>query len=179
MESFAKVFIGALSVALMGLCVVLYSKLEGAEEREAKARRAAAESAQECQREGDSLRDEVVRLKGELAKAIQAPPESASMELDESILALGGKPSRGGSAFPRESVVEVVRGGRGGLQTCYERALKRHSGLRSQQLKLKLDFAVHPSGRVSDISIKPLYDKAMDECMRKAIDKWQFPGFKG
>lgn len=178
MSHLAKVLIAALAIALVGVTILFLSQMAQVQGR-ADAKAAEAERRRdECQKEADQLRNEVVALKQDLAKARQG---SSAMALDSSVLALAPRSDTGGGsgALSQTAVVETVRNGKAALQSCYERALKRNTGLQIQQIQVTLGFTVQPSGRVGAVSIRPNYDGSMVDCMKNAIQRWKFPAFGG
>lgn len=183
----AKVLIAGLLVAVVAVALFMNSQMSRVK-AEASARAADdSRRVDECQKEAEDLRGQVVQLKEQLARALAAPPpQAAPVQVDPSILALaprstGGQDGEatGTGSLSQTAVVDVIRGGRPALQQCYERALKRNNALQVQQLKLTLGFSVQPTGRASSVSIKPNYDNNMADCIRTAVTGWRFPPFAG
>jgi hypothetical protein len=55
---------------------------------------------------------------------------------------------------------------------CYERALKRNSGL---DLRLDVHVRVRSTGAVEQVSIDGPADPALTSCIRNVVKTWQFP----
>jgi hypothetical protein len=76
-------------------------------------------------------------------------------------------------------VIRVLRASKTSLRPCYDRALKRDSGLHHRKLVLSLALKVKPAGSPDDITLGPNYDDQMIDCMKKAVRRWRFPTFTG
>lgn len=135
-----------------------------------------------CRTDLDQQQRQVNDLKRKLASAIANP---GTIKVDPSVLVIDGRPikaprpgTREGS-LAQEQVVATLRENKGSLQPCYNRALKRDSGLHHRKIKLNLSMKVRPSGMPADITVGPAYDLQMIDCMKKAIRRWKFPAFSG
>jgi hypothetical protein len=71
-------------------------------------------------------------------------------------------------------ITRVVRDGRPGLETCYQRALVRDASLVHGNLSVRV--AVAPSGRVDHVSISgPAAFRVLNPCLEAAVSRWTFP----
>lgn len=135
-----------------------------------------------CQARADDLLKQLNDLKVKLAQALQNP---GTIKVDPEVLQLEGPNGQKRKIVLREGtlkqeqVIKVMRMGKGGLQACYNRALKRNSSLHHANLTLTLAFRVRANGSPTGISVRPNRDAKMTDCMQKAIKRWQFPTFKG
>lgn len=134
---------------------------------------------EQCKANVDKLQAEINELKKTLAQAIASP---GTIEVDPSVLTIGGKPIQVKPVegnLAQEDVVRTMRENKGVLQACYERAMKKNTSLSQQKVTLNVAFSVQPTGESNDISISPNYDSGMISCMTKAIRRWKFPRFNG
>jgi hypothetical protein len=134
---------------------------------------------EQCQKEGDDLRKEVVDLKRQLAQALANP---GTIKVDPSVLTINGRhvmPKLKEGTLSQEQVVSTISRQKRVLKACYERAMKKNPALRRQTITLTVGFTVRPTGIPTGITVRPNYDGLMIDCMRKAIKRWRFPTFSG
>jgi len=135
---------------------------------------------EECKINSDKLQAEIVTLKRQLAQALANP---GTIQVDPEVLAIDGKkpikvkPREG--TLSQEQVISTMRANKAVLKRCYEKAMKKNSKLQQQQITLTIAFKVFPSGSAKEISIRPVYDFPMSDCMKTAIKRWRFPAFTG
>jgi len=172
-----KVIIVVLGAAALALAVFAFSGRggQGSAAETSTAVIGAARKLVDCRRSESDLRDEVARLRKQLAVVAGA----SAYQLDPEALALAAREQRGSGSPSQAAVVGIVRANKGPLQQCYERALKQNSALHGIALRLQLVFSIRPGGEVGDISIQPRVDARMQDCMVRAITRWRFPAFHG
>jgi len=163
----------------LGACLALGAALGGCKDDSGEKWQAQLAT---CRTELDQQERQVNDLKRKLATAIANP---GTIKVDPSVLMIDGTPikvPRAGThegSMSQQQVVATLRENKGSLQPCYNRALKRDSGLHHRKIKLNLTMKVRPSGAPADITIGPAYDLQMIDCMKKAIRRWKFPAFSG
>jgi len=125
---------------------------------------------------------EIAGLKHQLAQAVaNEKVQLKDPEIIALVASLRGTPADvdTGGLDPKKAS-EIVMQGAHAMQACYERALKKNTGLQSQSgIGLILGITVKPSGGVSGVNISPDVDKEMTACMRSAATRWKFPSFAG
>ncbi len=135
-----------------------------------------------CNAQVETLQKQLNDLKIKLAQALANP---GTIKVDPELLTLVGPGGKKRKITLREGtlkqteVIRVFRLGKGALQACYNRALKRNSSLHHASLTLNLAFKVRASGTPMGISVRPNRDAKMSDCMKKAIRRWKFPRFSG
>jgi hypothetical protein len=79
------------------------------------------------------------------------------------------------SAREQSQLASVINDGRGGLQTCYERALVRDPTLVRGNLKVRV--AVTASGHPRRVSVRgpSAFREKMTPCLETAVSNWRFP----
>ncbi|MCC6746591.1 MAG: AgmX/PglI C-terminal domain-containing protein [Deltaproteobacteria bacterium] len=134
-----------------------------------------------CQAKLEQLQNDVNKIKLQLAQALQNP---GSIKVDPSVLTIDGKPIKVEKGTPegaltQDQVIATLKQNKGGLQPCYQRALKRDSSLHHRKLVVNVGFQVQSTGAPANITITPNHNSEMVECMKKAIRRWKFPTFTG
>jgi hypothetical protein len=132
-----------------------------------------------CKGGEEKAQEEIISLKKQLAQALANP---GTFKVDPSVLMIDGKPIEvkvQEGSIGQEQIVETMRTNKAVLKGCYERAMKSNFSLQRQTITLSIGFKVKPTGIPSEIAIKPNYDNAMIDCMKKAIMRWRFPSFTG
>lgn len=136
----------------------------------------------QCNTRAEELQKQLNDVKVKLAQALANP---GTIKVDPELLTLVGPGGKKRKIVLREGtlkqaqVIKVFRLGKGALQACYNRALKRNSSLHHSSLTLNLAFKVRASGTPTGISVRPNRDAKMIDCMKKAITRWKFPRFSG
>jgi len=134
------------------------------------------------QKEIAQTKSEVAGLKHQLAQAVaNEKVQLKDPEIIALVASLRGTPTDvdTGGLDPRKAS-EIVMQGAHAMQACYERALKKNTGLQAQSgIGLVLGITVKPSGGVSGVNISPDVDKEMTACMRNTVTRWKFPSFAG
>jgi len=103
------------------------------------------------------------------AAATAAPAESASAAVEPAPAI-----DEQATASDRAQIARVINDGRAGLTNCYQRALVRDDKLVQGSVNVRVSVA--PSGRVGSVSVSgPAKFRAMEPCLRRAINKWTFP----
>lgn len=74
----------------------------------------------------------------------------------------------------KATIDKVVKQNVGGVQACYERALKLNPDLHG---KIYIEFTVETTGKVSSISIRGegAQDSDMENCIKSRVRNWRFP----
>lgn len=154
----------------------------------------------ECQKTTDLLKEEMGKLRRQLAEAMADPARVRLNDGDvielvakirkERAAASGGS---SGAEAPKEKELTLGKGdlnpsaasriviqGAGALQVCYEKALKKNSSLQYRQgLPLTLGLTIKPTGQVQAVDVNPPVDVEMSQCMKGAASRWKFPPFGG
>jgi len=139
-------------------------------------------------------KEDIGRLKQQLADAMAAP---AKVQLtDPEIIELVARAkarnatAATAAADPEERLGQgdldpraasrIILNGAKGLQVCYEKALRKNSGLQYKQgLPVNLGLTIRASGKVQEVQVNPAVDREMVECMKAAAVRWKFPPFAG
>ncbi len=104
------------------------------------------------------------------AAAAGAPAESAPAAGAEAAPAIDEE----ATASDRAQIARVINDGRAGLTNCYQRALVRDDKLVQGAVNVRVSVAA--SGRVGSVSVSgPARFRAMEPCLKRAINKWTFP----
>ncbi len=103
------------------------------------------------------------------APSESAPGAAAAPAIDES-----DSEAASATAYNQAAIARVINDGRAGVTNCYQRALVRDETLVQGELNVRVSVAA--SGRVGAVSISgPAAFRAMEPCLRRAINKWTFP----
>lgn len=103
------------------------------------------------------------------APSESAPEAAAAPAIDES-----DSEAASATANDQAAIARVINDGRAGVTNCYQRALVRDETLVQGELNVRVSVAA--SGRVGAVSISgPAAFRAMEPCLRRAINKWTFP----
>jgi hypothetical protein len=95
------------------------------------------------------------------------------------------KPGQPGGTLPVDEKVAaagaqeflgIVERSRGAIQKCYEQALKKSSGLQSQEVSLTVYATFTPAGSVSSSSSSPSLGEPFDGCFKQVAQKWTVKG---
>ena len=71
-------------------------------------------------------------------------------------------------------ITAVINNNRGGIKTCYQRALTRDNSLTHGKITVKLSLGI--SGRVKHINIDgPSQFRALEPCIKEVVSRWVFP----
>ncbi|HEY5448248.1 MAG TPA: AgmX/PglI C-terminal domain-containing protein [Polyangia bacterium] len=106
---------------------------------------------------------------GTAAPSESAPAAAAAPAIDES-----DSEAASATAYNQAAIARVINDGRAGVTNCYQRALVRDETLVQGELNVRVSVAA--SGRVGSVSISgPAAFRAMEPCLRRAINKWTFP----
>ncbi|HVR63447.1 MAG TPA: AgmX/PglI C-terminal domain-containing protein [Polyangia bacterium] len=137
-----------------------------------------------CQKDLAGAKNEVARLKRQLAEAI-ANPSKVNLT-DPDIIELvasrrgSGKPGELQPTLDPKQASKIVMQGATAMQACYERALKKNAALQMQAgLALTLGITVKPTGDVQAVEVAPSVDKGLTDCFRTTASHWKFPTFTG
>jgi hypothetical protein len=140
-----------------------------------------------CQKELAETKATRDGLKKQLAMALANPSRVQLTDPEIIELVASARKDKGGGGFeigqgdlnPKEASAVVMRGA-SALQACYERALKRNSGLQTRTgLGVTLGITVKPMGEVDGVDVLPSVDPEMTKCMKTTIGRWKFPKFTG
>jgi hypothetical protein len=136
-----------------------------------------------CQKELAQAKNENGGLKRQLAQAIaNEKVQLHDPEVIQLVASIRGTPevANDSGGLDPQKASEIVLNGAKAMQACYERALKRNTGLQAKQgIGLVLGITVRPNGDVHGVNISPDVDKDMTACMRTAATRWKFPSFAG
>ena len=95
------------------------------------------------------------------------------------------KPGQPGGTLPVDERVAaagaqeflgIVERSRGAIQKCYEQALKKSSGLQSQEVSLTVYATFTPQGSVSSSSSSPSLGEPFDGCFKQVAQRWTVKG---
>jgi hypothetical protein len=139
-----------------------------------------------CQKELAETKSARDGLKKQLAMALANPSRVQLTDPEIIELVASARKDKGGGfeigqgdLNPKEASAVVMRGA-SALQACYERALKRNSGLQMRTgLGVTLGITVKPIGEVDGVDVLPSVDAEMTKCMKTTIGRWKFPKFTG
>lgn len=70
----------------------------------------------------------------------------------------------------------IVERSRGAIQKCYEQALKKSTGLQSQEINLTVYATFNPTGAVQSSSSAPSLGEPFDGCFKQVAQKWTLKG---
>jgi hypothetical protein len=70
----------------------------------------------------------------------------------------------------------IVERSRGAIQKCYEQALKKSTGLQSQEISLTVYATFNPTGAVESSSSAPSLGEPFDGCFKQVAQKWTLKG---
>ncbi|MEM6730170.1 MAG: AgmX/PglI C-terminal domain-containing protein, partial [Myxococcota bacterium] len=84
----------------------------------------------------------------------------------------------GPTAIPDETIRKIVRAHRLELRGCYERELRRASGLRT---RIELGWTLGADGSVHEVRVRSAAPRwpALEECLVAAVSSWKFPAPPG
>src|SRR5262245_43354190 len=90
----------------------------------------------------------------------------------------GGVPAldQAAAAAGAKEFVGVVEKSRGSIQRCYEQALKRSTGLQSQEVSLTVQATFTPQGTMSSTSSAPSLGEPFDGCLKQVAKSWAVKG---
>jgi hypothetical protein len=91
--------------------------------------------------------------------------QPGTLPVDERVAAAGAQEFLG-----------IVEKSRGSIQKCYEQALKKSSGLQSQEVSLTVYATFAPSGTVTTSSSAPSLGEPFDGCFKQVAQKWTVKG---
>jgi hypothetical protein len=177
-----KIVIAVLAAALLVAFGVAFTRKGGGADDEAAAARLnkLASDFEECKTQRADLKEKLKQAEVALAKAQQAP--AANVAVVDPITG-SAKPQGGGGGppLPMEQVMKVINQSRGGLRVCYERALKRNTGLQMQPIRVTFNFNIHPQGTPGETQLEAdtHIDAQLVDCFKQAIGRWRFPAFGG
>jgi len=177
----------AMAALALGMSATLAHHLRSVAAYERKLA-AEAKGARVCAGERKALAKRVASL-SESPSAAVGPPERSLLALR-----LGGSTAPAapspqapnetaetpkGPAPSQEAVLGLIRGGQGGMQTCYQKALRHNPGLGVRPLRLQLSFTVRSAGHVGQVAFKPSPSTELVRCLRAVVSDWQVPPFHG
>jgi flagellar hook-associated protein FlgK len=145
-----------------------------------------------CKSEVNDLKNQLADLKRKVAQGAATDrlqlndPEIFNLIADlrkqrhAAASAAGDEVAIGKGGLKPQDASRVVKQNAGGMQVCYERALKKNSALQYQAaLALVVELTVKPTGVVQEVNIRPSVDAEMTSCFQTAAMRWKFPTFGG
>jgi hypothetical protein len=96
---------------------------------------------------------------------VKAGQPGGALPVDEKVAAAGAQEFLG-----------IVERSRGAIQKCYEQALKKSSGLQSQEVSLTVYATFTPAGAVASSSSAPSLGEPFDGCFKQVAQKWTVKG---
>jgi len=96
---------------------------------------------------------------------VRAGQPGGTLPVDEKVAAAGAQEFLG-----------MVERSRGAIQKCYEQALKKSSGLQSQEVSLTVYATFSPTGTVATSSSSPSLGEPFDGCFKQVAQKWTVKG---
>jgi hypothetical protein len=96
---------------------------------------------------------------------VKAGQPGGALPVDEKVAAAGAQEFLG-----------IVERSRGAIQKCYEQALKKSSGLQSQEVSLTVYATFTPAGAVASSSSAPSLGEPFDSCFKQVAQKWTVKG---
>jgi hypothetical protein len=79
------------------------------------------------------------------------------------------------TAAASQQFLDVVAKSRGGIQKCYQLALKKRSDLQARTITLNISATFANSGAYHDSSFAPSLGDVFDACMKTLASKWTLP----
>ncbi|HJZ86668.1 MAG TPA: AgmX/PglI C-terminal domain-containing protein [Polyangia bacterium] len=172
-----KVVIALLLAALAITVGLLITKSGGNDEQMARLNKLASDL-EDCRKIRGEQKDRIAQLEADLKKAqeqanapnvVNGGAITANVKMD------------GGPALPMDQVQKIIRNNTGGLKSCYERALKRDTGLQLSPIHITFRFYIHPTGATGETSLASdtHIDQQLIDCFKSAVGRWKFPSFGG
>ncbi len=106
----------------------------------------------------------VVAIEGTLLTVKPGKPGAAPPPLDDKAAAAASK-----------DFLDVFAKSRGGIQKCYEQALKKNSNLQARTITLRVSASFSNAGAFKSSSFDPPIDATFDTCMKTLSAKWVLP----
>jgi hypothetical protein len=79
------------------------------------------------------------------------------------------------TAAASQEFLDLVAKSRGGIQKCYQLALKKRSDLQARTVTLNISATFAQSGAYHDSSFAPSLGDVFDSCMKTLASKWNLP----
>jgi hypothetical protein len=79
------------------------------------------------------------------------------------------------TAAASQQFLDLVGKSRGGIQKCYQLALKKRSDLQARTITLNISATFAQSGAYHDSSFAPSLGDVFDACMKTLASKWTLP----
>jgi hypothetical protein len=79
------------------------------------------------------------------------------------------------TAAASQEFLDLVAKSRGGIQKCYQQALKKRSDLQARTITLNISATFAQSGAYHDSSFAPSLGDVFDSCMKTLASKWTLP----
>jgi hypothetical protein len=178
-----KVTCGLLAAGLVLMTGLYLTRKSGGADDDAMARmNKIVSELEDCKTARRELKDRVAQLEADLKKAQEQANAPNVIPGGGAITAsVHNGNGGGGGAPPMDQVSKIIRQNTGGLKMCYERALKRDSGLQMQDLQMTFRFYIHPTGATGEQSVgSNLHiDDQLKDCFKQAIGRIKFPAFTG
>ena len=74
-----------------------------------------------------------------------------------------------------EAFVASLKRSRGGIQKCYQNALKKNSSLQARTVTLKINVNYRVNGAVKSATFNPRISSEFDQCMGGITKRWTLP----
>jgi outer membrane murein-binding lipoprotein Lpp len=174
-----KVTIALLVVALLVVGGVAITRKGGGDDENNKRINECTTKLEECTSQRADLRNQVDKLKVDL-KLAQDQANRAVVSEGQVIQASARPPTDGRVALTRDQILKVTAQ-TGGMKACYERGLKRDSGLQGRPIKVVFRFDIQPSGGANNTTVESdtHIDSQLVECFKQSVGRWRFPAFAG
>ena len=173
-----KVAVALLIAALVVAVGFILTRTSTPDEENMKKLNALAGQLEDCKKGRQELQDRLAQMEADLKRA-QEQASAPNVINGGSVQAkvVDGR----GPALPLDQVQKIIRQNTGGLKNCYERALKRDSGLQVSPIRVTFRFYIHPTGQTGEASLSTdtHIDQQLVECFKQAIGRWRFPSFGG
>ncbi len=138
-----------------------------------------------CRKNGDEKDKLIKAMQDEADLARKAAGSGGEITVVIEGNALTVKPGVQGAAPPpvdpkiaaaaSKEFLDLVAKSRGGIQKCYEQALKKNTGLQAKTVTLTVTASFGNSGAYKDSSFSPMIDSTFDTCMKTIAGKWVLP----
>jgi hypothetical protein len=175
-----KLVIALLAIGLGVAVVFAVTKKGGGGDDDSVARlNKVAADLEDCKTQRRELKDRLAQLETDLKKAQEQGANVINAGTITASTHVAGEPA--GPAIGMDQVQKVIKQNTGGLKVCYERALKRDTGLQLQPIKVTFRFNIHPPGGTGETSLASdtHIDAQLVDCFKQAIGRWRFPSFGG
>jgi len=174
-----KVAVAMLAAALIVTIGVALQRGSGPSDDQTRQLSRLASDLEDCKKIRGEYKDRIAQLEADL-KRLQEQANAPNVVNGGAVTA-SVQTKDGGPSLAMDTVQKVIRSNTGGLKYCYERALKRDTGLQLSQIHVTFRFYIHPTGATGETSLASdtHIDQQLIDCFKGAVGRWKFPSFGG